>query len=151
MTIVSLGGDSHDIPVPADYDGDGTTDAAIYNLETMTWRIDGSANIQFGRAGELPVPCDYDGDGAADFAVVNLSKGTWRAKGLFSVDVGCRPDHFPLLLDYDGDGLPEPGYYCFEEGRWHVFTFGREPGHTWILEKKIEFGDETVLPLSRSK
>ena len=149
VKVVKLGGDANDIPVPADYNVDGATDAALYNLETRKWSINGSADIKYGRAGELPMPADFNGDGAADLAMVDLARGTWRVKGKYKLTIRCEPTSFPLLLDYDADGRPDPGFYCFEDGSWHIFTFGREPGHNWILETNFGFGDETVLPIAQ--
>ena len=151
VTAVTLGGDAHDIPVPADYDGDGALEAAVYNIGTRVWTIEGADKVRYGRLGELPVPADYDGDGVADLAVVSIADESWRVFYLFTLDIDCAPGVFPLLLDFDGDGIPEPGYYSFEDGSWHVFTFGNEGENYWITETQIDFGDGTVLPLSQGK
>jgi DNA-binding beta-propeller fold protein YncE len=69
-----------DRPVPADYEGDGRADAAVWRPreagEEGVWYVRRSSNgatvrLQFGASGlgDLPVPADYDGDGRADLTV----------------------------------------------------------------------------------
>jgi hypothetical protein len=66
------------VPVPADFDGDGRADLAVYRRATGEWFIFGSATgfetRFFGAAaasglGDQPFAGDYDGDGKADLAI----------------------------------------------------------------------------------
>jgi hypothetical protein len=148
VTTLKFGGDSDDIPVPADYDGDGATEAALYNLKTGTWRIDGGVEVVYGQEGELPMPGDYDGDGVADLALVDLQAGTWRVKDQFDLQINSTTGDFPLLLDYNGDGIPEPGYYRFDEGRWHLYILCNPFDRNSVRVRIIDFGSDTSLPLS---
>ena len=71
---------SSSVIVPGDFDGNGTTDAAVFSAGT--WTIKNSSNgqtqtISFGQAGVKPVVGDYDGDGVDDAAIFRVSNSTW--------------------------------------------------------------------------
>ncbi len=104
--------------VPADYDGDGTTDPAFYQESTATWFIEGQAPVVFGTTAsgtyanvydqDYPVPADYDGDGKADLSTYNPATAAWRIRssktGLETSAVVGPPGALPVPADYDGNG-----------------------------------------------
>ncbi len=115
---------SNDIPVVADYDGDGTDDLAVFN--NGNWFHLNSNNLQvkhyqFGQAGDKPVIGDFDADGRTDYAVFRPSNGVWyiqqTAEGFRAVQWGISTD-LPVPGDYNGDGRTDIAVY--RDGIWYI-------------------------------
>ena len=84
------------MPVPADYDGDGSTDLAVYHPASGDWLVrmsrDGVLWRQnWGWAAATPVPADYDHDGQADPAVYDTATGWWYLFFRFHPQPGFAP------------------------------------------------------------
>lgn len=114
--------------VAGDFDGDGITDAAVYQPATGHWFIVQSSLgfksvPNFGGPGFVPVAGDYDGDGKTDVAVYEVTTGHWfvngSAIGFFvpALNFGG-PGFVAVPGDFDGDGKTDPSVYNEQTGNW---------------------------------
>jgi hypothetical protein len=94
-----------DVPVPADYDGEGRADVAVYRRSVGLWLIrrsgdGGLTQISWGAAlTDAPVPGDHDGDGRADVAVFRPGTAEWYVRRSVDGDLAYLPWGSPALQD----------------------------------------------------
>ena len=120
-------GTSASKPAPGDFDGDGRTDAAVFNAGT--WNIKRSSdgvtqNVSWGAAGDVPVSGDYDGDGKTDAAVFRPSTNTWwilqSSNGSYTATSYGAAGDVPVAGNYYGDSRTDMAVFRPSNGTWYV-------------------------------
>ncbi len=135
-TEIVAWGEPDDIPLPADWNNDGSDEMAVFR--GGLWYIDFNADGTFDPATEVvawgeptwkPMPGDWNGDGRMDLGVV-APDSTWflDLNGDFAFDPATEirgwgsPSDTPVVGDWDGDGADEIG--VFHAGVWHMDVNG---------------------------
>lgn len=143
-------GQNGDIPITADFNGDGTDEIAVFRPSSGVWYFanpfTGAYNgfQQFGTNGDMPVPADYDGDGKADLAMFRPSTGTWyillSTTGALRVVVFGTAGDKPQPADYDGNGTAFPAVFRPSNGTWYILTLGNNL-------RAVQFGQNGDIPM----
>jgi hypothetical protein len=121
---------------PADFDGDGESDLAVWRPATGVWHVNRSLNqeysaYRFGGAefGDVVVPGNYDGDKRTDYGV--FRNGVWYLQNSSNGSVqiaqfGIAGDK-PVQGDFDGDGKTD-------------ISVWRESTHVWYVLRSSDGG-----------
>ena len=131
--IAHLGLDEH-ATVPADYDGDGAVEPAVWDPATGAWFVEGVGEpTYFGLSSDVPVPGDFDGDGDVERAVWRPETGAWFVEGVGEPTYFGLLTDIPVLGDYTGTGRAAIATYRPATGAWlrpdeEPVYFGGQPG-----------------------
>jgi hypothetical protein len=149
-------GQPGDVPVAADYDGDGQLDIATWSPTTGVWTIQNSSagtteSFVLGQRGDVPVPADYDGDGRAEPATFTPATATWHVRGAADVVYG-KPGDRPVPADYTGDGRADLAVYRAKSGLWEIKGMATVSlGSAWHIPVPADYdGDGKAEPTTFS-
>ena len=118
LRVERWGSGATDAITPADYDGDGKLDIAVFRRATGIWYIieslTGNPRYEYwGSPNDFPIIGDYDGDGKADLCVLRNQSGVlfWYIRNssdgqMQVIQWGAGGDNvfFFFPIDFDGDG-----------------------------------------------
>jgi len=161
-------GMSGDVPVPADYHGEGRARIAVWRPSNGTWYVNGSnqhnwghggeTSVQCGMSGDIPVPADFHGEGRVRMCVWRPSNGTWYINGSnhhnwghggeTSVQCGMSGD-IPVPASYHKDGRDRIAVWRPSDGKWYINGSNQ---HNWGHggEQSFQCGMSGDIPKGRS-
>ena len=102
-----------------DYNGDSTSDIAVFRASSGLWAIRGITRAYFGANGDIPAPGDYDGDGNTDIALFRASSGLWAVRGITRAYFGSSGDT-AVPGDYRGEGTCNSAIFRPASGLWAI-------------------------------
>ncbi|MEA1927331.1 MAG: hypothetical protein U9N73_03930 [Candidatus Auribacterota bacterium] len=119
-----------------DYNGDGTSDIAIFRGTSGLWAVRGITRVYFGGSADEIVPGDYNGDSTTDIGIFRPGSGLWAVRRVTRAYFGGGSD-LPESGDYDGDGTADIGIFRTASGLWAIRGVTR-----------VYFGGATDKPVS---
>jgi hypothetical protein len=141
-------GTAGDIPLVADYDGDGADDLVVYRPSSNEWWISNTRGITrrvWGAPGDLHLAVDLDGfDHRPDY--VRFNNGLWSVLGSATgnswVFTFGQAGDVPVPADYDGDTFIDFAYWRPSTGEWHV---RRSSDYAIVTRQWGTFGDKPIV------
>jgi hypothetical protein len=150
-------GRAGDVPIVADWNGDGRDTVSI--VRDRTWHIndqldggDADRSFVYGRVtqGDVPIAGDWNGDGRDTIGIIR--DGEWhlrfdQAGGpgqiVFTYGRITRGDR-ALIGDWNGDGSDTIG--IVRDGEWHLrHSLSGGPGETVYVYGRVTSGDTPVM------
>lgn len=137
----------------SDFDGDGTSDYAVFRPSTGQWFILNSGSntftgVPWGVNGDIPVDGDFDGDQRSDFAIFRPSTGQWFSLNssngsILSLPFGQNGDK-PVPGDYDKDGKTDIAVWRPSNGVFFSLNSSAANGTV----KTVQWGMNGDIPLA---
>ena len=119
-----------------DYNGNGTSDIAIFRQNSGLWAIRGLTRFYFGSSYDLPISGDYDGNRKTEAGIFRSTSSLWAVRGITRIYFGA-PTDMPAPGDYNGDRSTDVAIFRYDTGLWAVKDITR-----------VYFGGSTDEPVS---
>jgi hypothetical protein len=130
-------GNSGDIPIIGDWNGDGKDGIGIFRPSSGIWSLDSNENLawegsdnslSWGLSGDTPVIGDWNGDGKDGIGIFRPSSGIWSLdsnenlawEGSDSSLSWGLPGDKPVIGDWNGDGKDGIGIFRPSSGIWSL-------------------------------
>ncbi len=107
-----------------DFNGDGTSDVAVFRPSISLWAVRNITRAYLGMNGDIPACGDYDGDKTSDIALFRQSSSLWTARGVTRFYFGGSSD-CAVPGDYSGDGICDAGIFRASPGLWSIRNLTR--------------------------
>lgn len=102
-----------------DFDGNLTSDVAIWRPNNGIWYIRNISAQQWGAEGDIPVNGRYNSDAVVDLAVWRPTEGIWYIKNIGTYQWGTVGD-VPVPADYNGDNITDIAIWRPSNGVWYI-------------------------------
>ena len=162
ITTTVAGGQSTDLPITGDWNGDGVDTPGLYRPSTSTFYLwdkwsglsiaSPDYTFALGSVGDKPITGDWDGDGKDGVGVFRSSNGTLYLRNEllagspeYSVTLGAASDQ-GIAGDWNIDGAYSSGVFRPGDGRFHVTN--RNTSGAVVEDASYLLGNSTDLPIT---
>ncbi len=148
-------GESTDIPVTGDWDGDGYDENGLFRPSTARWYLDHDINglsdfqVSWGESTDIPVTGDWDNDGYDEIGLFRPSTAAWyldydnSGGSDLRLSWGDSSDK-PITGDWDNDGYDEIGLFRPSTVTWYL-----DYDNSGRSDFQVSWGATTDIPVTR--